>query len=306
MNAYYYLDAGNQRQGPVDDNQLRQMVRDGRLSRESLVWAAGFKDWVPASQAPGLLPSAPPPLPKGPPSPPLDEPELADEGPRRRRRPLDEPEVLGPPSKFPIPLTPPVLIGAGVAAVLVLGMCIFFSVRMFGGRGGGGGGLFSGNVKPANLAGQWSGGLRIDASQLGEWAQMMPPGALNQAIPISVECTQDGKVRMGSGGVFVPYYIADGMQGRVLDGTTHDEGTTLKEFSSTADSVTFTVHERRHATRTEDIALVGHFRPGSGPVDRVMTVTLRRKGDAAELTMKVTDRNSTGPAVVLTGEVRKD
>ena len=53
--------------GPFDQNVLRQMAGDGRLTRETLVWRGGMANWTPAGQVAeiaGLFSPTPPPLPK--------------------------------------------------------------------------------------------------------------------------------------------------------------------------------------------------------------------------------------------------
>jgi hypothetical protein len=269
MTAYYYLDGKNQRQGPVDDSRLRQMVRDGGLSRGVLVWAEGFANWVPANQVPGLLPTAPPPLP-------LDEPEVVDE-PRGRK----------PTQGFPIPRSLPVLIGAGVAAFVLLGLFVFCGVRLMM---DGGGGVFGGNVKPTGLVGRWSG-------------HVAPTIRPDMQLPFDVECTEDGKVRFGSGGMMLPFYIDGSMKGQLVEGQTAAHGTTLTAYESATDSVTFTFHKKRQ----RDVTPGG---PGwdmkvDPPEDTITTITLRRRGDVVELTMVTTDRMRDNIPVEMKGELRR-
>ncbi|PYQ12588.1 MAG: hypothetical protein DMF80_16605 [Acidobacteria bacterium] len=61
MSDWYYL-AGGAQQGPVDDEALARLAREGTLKRESLVWTDGMPDWRPAAEARSeLFPAAPPP-----------------------------------------------------------------------------------------------------------------------------------------------------------------------------------------------------------------------------------------------------
>mgnify|MGYP000073656080 CR=1 FL=1 len=63
----FYLAEQGHRHGPFDENVLRAMVGEGRITSASLVWTAGMDGWSPAGQAPataGLFAqTAPPPPP---------------------------------------------------------------------------------------------------------------------------------------------------------------------------------------------------------------------------------------------------
>jgi len=50
MNEYFYLDAQNNRQGPVAGNLLPAHG----ATAETLVWKQGMTDWIPAGQVPEL------------------------------------------------------------------------------------------------------------------------------------------------------------------------------------------------------------------------------------------------------------
>lgn len=50
MNSYYYLNAKNERRGPVDGNRL---PAEG-VTPQSLVWCVGMKEWTPAADVPEL------------------------------------------------------------------------------------------------------------------------------------------------------------------------------------------------------------------------------------------------------------
>lgn len=60
MNWHYAI--GNQQSGPVSDAQLDELLRSGKINRETLVWRNGMAKWQPLNIArPGALP--PPPFP---------------------------------------------------------------------------------------------------------------------------------------------------------------------------------------------------------------------------------------------------
>jgi len=58
--------------GPFDVNGIRNMVAQGQMNGETLVWKQGMPQWTPAGQVPELAPvfQAPPPIPGGPGGPP--------------------------------------------------------------------------------------------------------------------------------------------------------------------------------------------------------------------------------------------
>jgi len=45
-------------EGPFSPDQMRQMVAEGRIVPTDLVWKEGMAGWLPATQVPGLIPSA--------------------------------------------------------------------------------------------------------------------------------------------------------------------------------------------------------------------------------------------------------
>lgn len=49
---WFYVDAGQQA-GPVDDAQLNELVRAGKISAETLVWREGLANWQPYRDATG-------------------------------------------------------------------------------------------------------------------------------------------------------------------------------------------------------------------------------------------------------------
>jgi membrane protease subunit (stomatin/prohibitin family) len=63
----YYVAIGGQQSGPFDINTLKQMVTQGQMNKETLVWKEGMDQWAPAGSAPDLINlfgAAPPPLPQ--------------------------------------------------------------------------------------------------------------------------------------------------------------------------------------------------------------------------------------------------
>jgi membrane protease subunit (stomatin/prohibitin family) len=62
----FFLALNNTQAGPFDLNTLTAKVRDGSLTRATLVWKQGMSSWAPAETVPelqALLASVPPPLP---------------------------------------------------------------------------------------------------------------------------------------------------------------------------------------------------------------------------------------------------
>jgi len=67
----YYLAEQGRRHGPYDENTLRAMIAQGRVTRASLIWSAGMSDWAAAGESPataGLFAQTPPPPPTAPPA----------------------------------------------------------------------------------------------------------------------------------------------------------------------------------------------------------------------------------------------
>ena len=65
-NLGYFVAINNQQAGPFDMSALQQKVRDGSLTRSSLVWKQGMSGWVAADTVPelqSLFAALPPPLP---------------------------------------------------------------------------------------------------------------------------------------------------------------------------------------------------------------------------------------------------
>lgn len=67
--VWYYADRGKQ-QGPVSFKRLQELVQEGTIGPDDLVWKVGLPEWTPAREVENLLPAgadAPPPPPTAPP-----------------------------------------------------------------------------------------------------------------------------------------------------------------------------------------------------------------------------------------------
>ncbi len=73
MKAEWFYAKNKQKVGPVTEEQLKELVRSGELSRNDMVWKEGMAKWTEAGQVEGLFP-APANLTAGPPPLPPDEP----------------------------------------------------------------------------------------------------------------------------------------------------------------------------------------------------------------------------------------
>jgi GYF domain 2/RDD family len=72
----WYFALNNQQQGPISEDELRNLFTTGRLPPETLVWADGLSNWTAANQLPNFVPQAAP-LPPAPVPPPTPVPPLA-------------------------------------------------------------------------------------------------------------------------------------------------------------------------------------------------------------------------------------
>ena len=61
----WHCNIGQQQYGPVDEDVLRQWIREGRLKPSDQVWTEGWAEWAPAGNVPGLFEGAPPPADRG-------------------------------------------------------------------------------------------------------------------------------------------------------------------------------------------------------------------------------------------------
>src|SRR5262249_32983843 len=59
---WYYADAGQQK-GPLEEEALDDLVRQGTVRDDTLVWREGMPTWQPHGSARGVRPPAAPPLP---------------------------------------------------------------------------------------------------------------------------------------------------------------------------------------------------------------------------------------------------
>ncbi|MBE7464254.1 MAG: DUF4339 domain-containing protein [Planctomycetes bacterium] len=62
MASPWFYSNGSEQYGPVSDEELKALVKNGILTRESLVWKEGMPAWTQVGQVPGLI-VGPPPLP---------------------------------------------------------------------------------------------------------------------------------------------------------------------------------------------------------------------------------------------------
>ncbi len=51
IKEWYYL-ADSDKLGPLSDNEISELIQRGDIKRNTLVWANGFSDWIPAEQSP--------------------------------------------------------------------------------------------------------------------------------------------------------------------------------------------------------------------------------------------------------------
>lgn len=66
QNVMFYVAQNNQQSGPFDLNTFQQMISNGSIQRNHLVWRQGMSQWIPAEQAVELkdmFTMMPPPLP---------------------------------------------------------------------------------------------------------------------------------------------------------------------------------------------------------------------------------------------------
>ena len=69
MSNWFYA-ANGQQQGPFGDAQLRDLIGNGTVRADTLVWTEGMAGWQKAAEIPGLMPAGgPPPMPHGGPPP---------------------------------------------------------------------------------------------------------------------------------------------------------------------------------------------------------------------------------------------
>lgn len=71
MSETWYVASDGQQLGPYTGEQLLEFAQSGNISAQTLVWAEGMTEWLPASQIPGLFPAATTPAPALATTPPL-------------------------------------------------------------------------------------------------------------------------------------------------------------------------------------------------------------------------------------------
>lgn len=59
--AEWFYAIGDERKGPVSEEALQKLARDGKINNDSLVWKEGMADWLPYAQV--SIGSAPPTIP---------------------------------------------------------------------------------------------------------------------------------------------------------------------------------------------------------------------------------------------------
>src|SRR5262245_6290807 len=65
MSNWFYAASGQQ-QGPFGDAQIRDLIANGTVRPDTLVWTEGMAGWQKAMEVPGLMPAGgPPPMPMG-------------------------------------------------------------------------------------------------------------------------------------------------------------------------------------------------------------------------------------------------
>jgi len=85
---WYYAIGGQERKGPVPENELKQLLGAGQLPANTLVWSEGMAQWTPAQEVAGLL-ASPPPVPT-----PEKEWFYSADG-QERKGPIEESELKG-------------------------------------------------------------------------------------------------------------------------------------------------------------------------------------------------------------------
>ncbi|MFU8893310.1 MAG: GYF domain-containing protein [Luteolibacter sp.] len=63
MSDQWFIHSNGEQTGPYTGEQLVQYAQQGSITAETMVWAEGMPEWLPATQIEGLLPPAPAPAP---------------------------------------------------------------------------------------------------------------------------------------------------------------------------------------------------------------------------------------------------
>lgn len=53
---WFLLDSDQVQQGPYPLQEMRDRVRSGAVTTDTVVWADGMPDWMPAGEIPALVP----------------------------------------------------------------------------------------------------------------------------------------------------------------------------------------------------------------------------------------------------------
>jgi len=87
MASQWYYGAGDNRQGPFTDQQLRDLAVDGRIQPTDTIWKEGVEQGIPAHRVKNLLPPGATPM-APPPEAPFAPPPSLDASPEAARAPL--------------------------------------------------------------------------------------------------------------------------------------------------------------------------------------------------------------------------
>jgi len=60
MSDQWFVHSNDQQMGPYTGEQLVEFAQQGNINAETMVWAEGMAEWLPASQIEGLIPAAAP------------------------------------------------------------------------------------------------------------------------------------------------------------------------------------------------------------------------------------------------------
>ena len=67
----WFFAANGQQQGPYPEAQFRNLIANGTVRADTLVWSEGMAGWQKAAEIPGLIPAGGPPMPGQPAPPPI-------------------------------------------------------------------------------------------------------------------------------------------------------------------------------------------------------------------------------------------
>jgi hypothetical protein len=93
MTAEWYYARGKEHVGPVTDQQLKELVRSGEVSRTDMVWRQGMAKWQRAGEVEGLFDDEPRPAPPSLPEAETEAPALAESPAVRSPKELKPPLV---------------------------------------------------------------------------------------------------------------------------------------------------------------------------------------------------------------------